>query len=221
MSDEITIGDRVIHPKLTDWGIGQVTATNPPSITVFFEVAGEKKLRIDIANPRKVDGEKAESSILDLRFKRKRTAKQRGPADPKYFKGGRSTSRKQFIESLGGTCANWYSAWSFVNHDSKKIFFGAWQDFIKGNRALIFSNDWKFRRGARQRPWSESRENVRLIEDEGYTLHVYTMILDPNAESEFELGARRIGAILNDVAQAGLLRDGGDWYAVFPEEPSS
>lgn len=220
MSNEITIGDRVIHPKKTEWGIGQVTATSPPSISVYFETAGEKKLRTDLVDILKLDGQEAESSILDSKFKARRGAKKRKFDDPKYFNGGKRTSRKQFIESLGGTCKNWYATWSFVNHDDKKVFFGAWQDFIDGNRALIFSYAWKVRRGKKQGPWAGSRENIRLIEEDGYSLHVYTMILDPDSETEFELGARKIGAILNDVAQAELLNEGGDWYAVFPEEPS-
>ena len=74
---------------------------------------------------------------------------------------------------------------------------------------------------AEDRVHGRSHENVRLIEEEGYSLHVYTMVTDPDAEFEFELGVRKIGAILNDVAEAELVRDGENWYAVFAEEQSS
>src|SRR5687768_11323259 len=119
MSGEIAIGDRVIHPKMWAWGIGEVTSTNPPNITVFFETAGEKNLRIDIVSLQKVDGAEAKSSLLDSKFKTKRKAKKRRFDDPKFFNGGKNTSRKQFIENLGATCANWNWSWSFVNHDEK------------------------------------------------------------------------------------------------------
>lgn len=216
MSNEIAIGERVVHPKLADWGIGEITSSQPPNVTVFFEKAGERKLRIDLVGLRKVDGPEAESSLLDSKFRRKRTSKKRRLDDPKFFNGGKNASRKKFIESLGATCANWNWSWSFVNENDKKIFFGTWQDLIEGSRALIFSNDWRMRRGRKQSPWPESRENLRLIEEEGYSLHVYTMVMDPDAELDFELGVRKIGAILNDVAKAELSRDDDNWYAVFP-----
>ncbi len=217
MSNEIAIGDRVIHPKMTQWGIGQVTAISPPNITVFFAAVGEKTLRADIVNLQKVEGDDAESSVLDLKFKAKRKARTRKFDDPKFFGDGKSTSRKKFIEALGASCSNWNWSWSFVNHEEKKVFFGAWQDLHKGNRALIFSNEWRTRNGRKQSPWPESRTNIRLIEDDGYTLHVYTMVMDPDAEFEFEVGVRKIGAILNDVSRAELANEGADWYAVFPE----
>jgi hypothetical protein len=205
---------------MTNWGIGQVTKVDLPYITVYFEAVGEKKLRADLVELRKADGDDAESSILDKKFKAKRTGKRRKFDDPMYFNEGKGTSRKKFIESLGATCSNWYWSWSFVNEDEKKIFFGAWRDLTEGNRALIFSNDWRTKHGKNRPSWPESRENIRMIEEEGYSLHVYTMIMDPDSEPEYELGPRRIGAILNDVTQAELVRDGDNWYAVFHEKPA-
>lgn len=221
MSSEIAIGDRVIHPKMTQWGVGQVTAASTDNVTIYFESAGEKKIRTDLVNLRKVDGAEAESSILDSKFKARRRTKQERIYDPSLYNGGKKTSRRQFIQSLGGTCANWNWSWSFINENEKKIIFGAWQDYIKGNRALIFSDDWKTRYGKKRPSWPESRENIRLIEEEGYSLHVFTMIMDPNAITEYEKGPRKIGAFLNDVTQAELLREGNNWYAVFPEDPTA
>ena len=107
MSDEISIGDRVIHPKMWAWGVGEVTAINPPNITVFFETVGERELRIEIVNLQKVDGSDAESSLLDSKFKTKRRGRKRRFEGPKFFNGGKYASGKQFVERLGGTCANW------------------------------------------------------------------------------------------------------------------
>lgn len=213
---EFNIGDRVRHPKLPEWGVGQVVGISPPILSLFFESVGEKKIKTDVVDLRLVEGSDAESIVLDSKFKAKRKTTRRHFADPSFYNAGKKTSRKRFIESLGATCSNWNWSWSFVNHDEKKVIFGAWQDFIKGNRALIFSNEWKTRRDRNQSPWPESRENLRLIEEESYSLHVFTMIMDPDFDPELE-GRRKIGAILNDVASAELLKDGEEWYALFPE----
>jgi hypothetical protein len=214
MENEFAIGDRVRHSKLMEWGIGQVVYANPPILTIFFEVAVEKKIRTDLVKLRRVDGPDAESTALDSRFKAKRTAKRRRFNDPIFFNDGRKTSRKKFIESLGAICANWYWSWSFINREEKKIIFGAWQDFISGNRALIFSEEWKIKGGRNRSSWPESRENLRLVEEEGYSLHVFTMIEDPD-HPEKEYGRRKIGAILNDIAKADLFKEGDEWYAIY------
>ncbi|MBK9164836.1 MAG: DUF3553 domain-containing protein [Acidobacteria bacterium] len=218
MNNELSVGSRVRHPKLNDWGIGQITSVESSTVTVFFETAGEKKLRTDLVSLVLLTGSDADSNALDSKFRRKGATKRRFVGDA-YFNDGKSVSRKTFIESLGGTCANWNWSWSFVNHDEKKIFFGAWQDLRNGSRALILSGSWKTKNGKKRPSWPESRENIRLIEDEGYSLRVYTMIVDPDSELDYEKGARKIAAILNDLAEARLVREGDEWYAEFPEIP--
>jgi 5-methylcytosine-specific restriction protein A len=52
-------------------------------------------------------------------------------------------SRKQFIESLGATCANWNWRWSFINRSKKEIIFGVWDDRAIGANWLIFTHDWE------------------------------------------------------------------------------
>ncbi len=42
-------------------------------------------------------------------------------------------SRKQFIESLGATCANWNGSWSFINESKKEINFGVRDDRVMGD----------------------------------------------------------------------------------------
>lgn len=41
-------------------------------------------------------------------------------------------TRKAFIKSEGATCKNWTWSWSFVNHQERKIIFGAWDIHIIG-----------------------------------------------------------------------------------------
>ena len=216
MSDEIKVGSRVKHPSKSEWGIGQVLSVNLPKVTVFFEVADEKTINTELVGLIPVYGVEGESQVLDSKFRKKRTVR-RAFEGSIYFNDGKGASRKQFIERFGATCANWSWSWSFVNHDDKKIYFGAWQELFKDNRALIFSDDWKTRRGRESNGWPESRENIRLVEEEGYSLHVYTMIPSPDSQADVGNAPRKIGAILNDVSEATLFRDGSEWYALFPE----
>ncbi|HMT07389.1 MAG TPA: DUF3553 domain-containing protein [Pyrinomonadaceae bacterium] len=216
MNDTFSVGSRLRHPKMSDWGIGQVTSVESSTVTIFFESVGEKKIRTDIISLIPIEGSEAESSPLDSKFRKKGVSRRRFVGS-KYFNDGKSASRKQFIERLGGECANWIWSWSFVNRDKRKVFFGAWQDMSEGNRSLIFSGSWKMKHGKNRPSWPESRENLRLIEEEGYSLYVYTMIVDPDSELDYEKGSRKIGAILNDLSEATLIRENDEWYAVFPE----
>lgn len=59
-------GDRVRHPNVPEWGVGEVIRdSNGQSVIVFFEGAGEKVLSLDHIKPQKVQGEEAESVTLD------------------------------------------------------------------------------------------------------------------------------------------------------------
>ena len=80
-------------------------------------------------------------------------------------------SRKQFIQSQGATCKNWTWSWSFVNEADKFIIFGAWDVYDDGNMTLIMTEDWEIsRKGSRQPGYPQSREHIRLIEEEDYKL---------------------------------------------------
>jgi len=51
-------GDRVLHPKKPDWGIGEVLEnTEGQRVKVFFVEAGEKKISLELANLSKIDKE--------------------------------------------------------------------------------------------------------------------------------------------------------------------
>ena len=86
-------------------------------------------------------------------------------------------NRKQLMESHGATCRNWYWSWSFVNEKEKIIFFGAWDRFTEGTESLIFSETWHTNsKGIKNKGYKESRENIRLVEEEGYQLQTFPMI---------------------------------------------
>jgi hypothetical protein len=215
-------GDRVVHAKMPQWGIAQVKEISPPYIVLNFENGGEKRLKLAMADLRKVHGAEAESAVLDSRFKpRRKSARSKIAPElaARLYKEGKSTSRKDFIESLGATCANWYWSWSFVNEEEKKIIFGQWRDAIEGNRALIFTDDWQRKKdGTKRASWPESRENIRKIEEDGYSLQVFTMINDPEAQVDPEERTAKILAFFKDLSTAELIREGGNWYAVVPTD---
>ena len=85
-------------------------------------------------------------------------------------------SRKQFIESQGATCKNWNWSWSFFNEAEKFIIFGAWDIHDSGNTNLILSEDWVTNgKGNKSLGYKQSREHIRLIEEENYQLKTFPM----------------------------------------------
>lgn len=59
-------GDRVRHPKKSDWGIGQVLAdSSNGSVRIFFTYAGEKTLSLDFIQLEKLLIDEASSLTLD------------------------------------------------------------------------------------------------------------------------------------------------------------
>ena len=96
-------------------------------------------------------------------------------------------NRKQFIESQGATCRNWYWSWSFINETDKFIIFGAWDVYDSGNKTLILSKDWAISRKDKRCPgYRQSREHIRLIEEDSYQLKTFPMeymAADENDES--------------------------------------
>ncbi len=86
-------------------------------------------------------------------------------------------TRIKFIESHGATCKNPSWSWSFINEKDKLIIFGTWEEYIKGNRFLLLSEDWEFNKETNRKKagYPQSREHIRLIEEEGYTLKIFIM----------------------------------------------
>ena len=122
-------------------------------------------------------------------------------------------SRKQFIESEGATCSNWTWSWSFINETDKVIIFGAWERFTEGNTALIMSEDWLVQRGRKQPAYEQSREHIRLIEEEGYQLKTFPMIYSDANKDEEGIGPAKIKDFVPELTTKLLKRVGGSWYA--------
>lgn len=76
MSMTLDVGDRVVHPARSEWGLGQIIQSADCKVTVVFEHAGEKTVRIDIIPLKKVVGEQAKSAFLDSLRKTKRKSKR-------------------------------------------------------------------------------------------------------------------------------------------------
>ncbi len=122
-------------------------------------------------------------------------------------------NRKQFIESQGATCKNWSWSWSFINETEKFIIFGAWDKYDSGNKALIFSKDWAIsHKGKRSQGYRQSREHIRLIEEEGYQLKTFPMEYTVADENDEEAPAK-IKGFTPELSPKKLIRIENNWYA--------
>jgi len=137
-------------------------------------------------------------------------------------------NRKQFIQSHGATCANWTWSWSFVNQDEKLVIFGAWDINEVGGKSLILSSDWEVsRRGRKQPAYAQSREHIRLVEEEDYQLATFPMIYS-DANEEDGIGPAKIEGFTPELTHKKLVRVDSSWYAsddavtqLLPEELAS
>lgn len=122
-------------------------------------------------------------------------------------------NRKKFIESHGATCRNWTWSWSFVNDNERLVIFGAWDINRAGNKSLILSEDWKMsRRGKKQPAYAQSREHIRLIEEEGYKLATFPMVYS-DANEEGGVGPAKIEGFTPQLTYRTLIRVDPNWYA--------
>lgn len=123
-------------------------------------------------------------------------------------------SRKQFIESQGATCKNWSWSWSFINESKRLVIFGAWNLFTNSKTAMILSEDWRVTwRGQKSKGYDESRENIRLIEEEGYRLMTFPMQYSEAKREGDGNGPAKIGGITPELTEKKLTRIGRSWYA--------
>ena len=135
-------------------------------------------------------------------------------------------NRKQFIESQGATCRNWTWSWSFINEKQKTIIFGAWDVHTKGSTALILSKDWQYSEKSRKQPaYEQSREHIRLIEEEGYDLKTFPIKYSNANKDEDGYGPAKIEGFEPTLTKKSLKKVGNSWYAsddelnnLFPEE---
>lgn len=128
-------------------------------------------------------------------------------------------SRKKFIESHGATCSNWNWSWSFVNHPKKFIIFGAWDVFADSGRGdMIFDDAWKTNYKGKKPPgYQQSREHIRLIEEEGYELFTFPMKYSEARKDGDGEGPGKIAGFEPTLHKKSLLRSGDKWYATDTE----
>lgn len=123
-------------------------------------------------------------------------------------------NRKQFIESHGATCRNWTWSWSFVNEEKKVVIFGAWDLNTEGNTSLILSEKWRVSRKGRKQPaYEQSREHIRLVEEEGYRLMTFPMKYSDANKNEDGIGPAKIEGFEPKLTEKSVKRVGGNWYA--------
>lgn len=123
-------------------------------------------------------------------------------------------NRKQFIEQQGATCRNWTWSWSFVNHEERFVIFGVWDVHDEAGRGLIFSEEWALGRNGKRSPsWPQSREHIRLVEEEEYKLTVFKMIKAPE-DPENPGGPWKIADFTPRLEHRNLQRIGDDWFSV-------
>ena len=123
-------------------------------------------------------------------------------------------SRKKFIESQGATCRNWTWSWSFINEAKKVVIFGAWDTNTDGDTSLILSDTWKVSgRGRKQPAYEQSREHIRLIEEEGYELQTFPLIYSDGNKDEDGIGPAKIEGFVPELSKKLLKKVGGKWYA--------
>src|SRR6266581_1126981 len=118
-------------------------------------------------------------------------------------------SRKQFVESQGATCKNWNWSWSFLNESKRFVIFGVWDEFTDGQ---IFSESWNTNaKGRKSKGYNQSREHIRLIEEEGYRLMTFPM--QPHEESWQDGEIPKIKDFTPELTDRNLTKNGPSWYA--------
>jgi 5-methylcytosine-specific restriction protein A len=123
-------------------------------------------------------------------------------------------NRKQFIESQGATCRNWNWSWSFINASEQTIIFGAWDNHTSGDASIILSEDWMVSDKEKKLPgFPQSREHIRLIEEEGYILKTFPIKYSGANKDENGIGPSKIGGFTPELSIRKLKKIGKNWYA--------
>lgn len=125
-----------------------------------------------------------------------------------------SMTRKTFIQSLGATCKNWQWSWSFINETERFVIFGAWDVNTQGQKTLIFSEDWRLNANGNQNiGYAQSREHIRLIEDESFKLMTFPMKYSDAKKKQDGSGPAKIDGFTPTLSERFLKKIGKSWYA--------
>ena len=123
-------------------------------------------------------------------------------------------SRQAFIESHGATCDNWRWSWSFVNHAKRFVIFGVWDQFEKEGLAVVLREAWRISDKGRKAPaYRQSREHVRLVEEEGYGLRTFRQIMADDKRDADGIGPSSVKEFVPELAAKKLVTVHDAWYA--------
>ncbi|WJG07624.1 HNH endonuclease signature motif containing protein [Aliiglaciecola sp. LCG003] len=129
-------------------------------------------------------------------------------------------SRKSFMESQGATSKNDRYGWGFVNHQDKVVIFGAWDVYTQPDRSLIFSMAWeKNEKGRKQNAFTENLDYIQLVENEGYSLKTFPIILDTQFDQGSGTGRSKMKSFVEELSNMVLEKDGENYYAVGEHNP--
>lgn len=122
------------------------------------------------------------------------------------------TSRKQFIEAAGATCANWTWSWSFINEAERFVIFTFWDDEERDGRAKILDRSWQRLRGRKQNGYSQAIEHLELVRTSGFQLKVFKQVRGPGDREE---EASELKSFIPALINARPVSDGNTIWAEF------
>ena len=89
-----------------------------------------------------------------------------------------------------------------------------WDKYDEGGKAKILSKDWAIsHKGKRSLGYLQSREHIRLIEEEGYQLKTFPMGYTTADESDQEAPAK-IKGFTPELSDKKLIRIENCWFAL-------
>jgi len=108
-----------------------------------------------------------------------------------------------------------------VNHEDRFVIFGAWDSRNDGSKVLILDEHWQIsRRGRKQPAYAQSREHIRLIEENGYALYTFDMQHARADENDVESPAK-IAGFTPELVKRSLVKIRHGWYAISENFPSA
>lgn len=101
-----------------------------------------------------------------------------------------------------------------MNHAERFVIFGAWDRNTTGRRSLILSENWRTNNRGRNNPgFQQSRDHIRLVQEEGYTLKTFPMEYSDDRKDEQGFGPAKIKGFTPKLSDKTLMEIGNSWYA--------
>lgn len=123
-------------------------------------------------------------------------------------------TRTELFRHLNAEFANMRWSWCAVHHEKREVYFGMWDTETASGRGRILSKDWERPRERLQAGYTDGLKKIGFVQNDGYTLKVFTMI---RADGDRSNGPSKIDRVEEELITAELLAIGDDFYAVFDE----